>query len=284
MRADLRTIVVFLDATPSGERRAAHAAAFAQRWGAHLVGVHVVFAGVRLDPSMSNARGSKAIQHVFAYKQQLDEEAEASGARLGERFRSLCERLGVSGEHRAIARGKSEAEAILHSLHSDLVVVGHPAHGLPDGMSPESLLLSSRMPLLIVPDAWEGDTIGDRVLIGWNATPEARRAVSDSMSFLVAAKSVTVLVVDPARSQHHGDEPGADIALHLARHGVQVEVVQTESGGSPIAEVILGQAARIGADLLVVGAYSHARLKQLLLGGATRTLLTRTPVPVLISR
>jgi nucleotide-binding universal stress UspA family protein len=285
MLVDPKTITVFLDASPSGRNRAAHAAALAQRSDAHLVGVHVVFAGVTLDPSMSYARGREAIDQVITCERRLDAAAEATAALVGENFRSLCARMNVPAEFRSIGRGRTAGEAILNSLHSDLVVVGHPEpHGLPDDMLPETILLASGVPLLIVPNSWHGQTIGDKIRIGWNASREARRAISDAMTFLVAAKSVTVLAVDPLGSRRHGEEPGADIALHLARHGAHVEVEQVTSHSSPIARIILGYAQQSASDLLVFGAYSHARLKELLFGGATRTLLAQMPVPVLVSR
>jgi nucleotide-binding universal stress UspA family protein len=284
MPIDPKTVTVFLDASPSGKRRAAHAAALAQRWGAHLVGVHVVFAGVSVPPSMCYARGHEAIEQVIIDVGDLDVVAEAASVLVGKHFRALCARLNVPGEFRPIRRGSAAEEAILSSLHSDLVVVGHPEpHGLPDDMAPERILLASGVPLLIVPNAWGGETIGDKVLIGWNATREARRAVSDAMTFLVAAASVTVLVIDRSGSRY-GESPGEDIARYLVRHGAQVEVAEVASHGSPIAQVILGYAVQSASDLLVVGAYSHARLRELLLGGATRTLLACMPVPVLISR
>lgn len=285
MPIDPKTITVFLDASPSGLRRASHAATLAQRWGSHIVGVHVVFAGVTLPPAMSYAIGHAAIHGVFAYEQRLEAAAEAAAAVVGEHFRSLCFRLDVRGEFRPIGRGKEAEEAILNSLYSDLVVVGHPEpHGLPDEMSPERMLLASGVPLLILPNAWEGETVGDKILIGWNASRAARRAVSDSMIFLAAAKSVTVLVIDPIGRSRHGEEPGADIALHLARHGAYVHVERITANGVSTAQIILRYAVQSASDLLVVGAYSHARLRELLLGGATRTLLTQMPVPVLISR
>ena len=285
MSIDPKTIAVFLDASPSGKKRASHAAAMAQRWGARLVGVHVVFAGVTPHPSTSFVRGGEAIRRVIACEEQRGADADAAAALVGAHFRALCVRANVPGEFRPIGRGKTAEEAILNSLHSDLVVVGHPEpNGLPDDMPPERILLASGVPLLIVPNAWHGETIGERILIGWNASREARRAISDAMTFLVAAKSVTVLVIDPVGRHRHGEEPGADIALHLARHGAQVDVDRVISNGAPIARVILGYAEQSGSDLLVVGAYSHARLREILLGGATRTLLARMPVPVLISR
>src|SRR5205814_1741450 len=114
-----KTVTVFLDASPSGEKRAARAAVLAQRWGAHLVGVHMVFAGVRLHPSMLYARGLVAIERAIDHRQQLDADAEAAAAVLRERFRALCARLDISGEFRPIGRGRPAEEAICNSLHSD---------------------------------------------------------------------------------------------------------------------------------------------------------------------
>lgn len=282
MPIEPKTITVFLDGSSSGQKRTAHAAALAQRWGAHLVGVHLVFADAALPLSISYARGQDAIRQVIV---QLDASAEAAAVIVKAQFQALCTRLNVPGEFRRIGREESAEAAVVNSLHSDLVVVGHPEpHGLPTDMSAEKLLLASGVPLLVVPNAWEGETIGDRILVGWNASREARRAISDAMSFLVAAKSVTVLIIDPAGRQRHSAEPGADIGTHLARHGAHVDIVRINSQGYPIAEVILRNAMMLASDLLVVGAYSHARLKELLLGGVTRTLLAQMPVPVLISR
>jgi nucleotide-binding universal stress UspA family protein len=96
---------------------------------------------------------------------------------------------------------------------------------------------------------------------------------------------VTVLVVDPAaRADRYGEEPGADIALYLARHGVHVDVEQATANGSPIGEVILSRAVDRGMDLIVIGAYSHARWAETIFGGVTRTPLMQMPVPVLVSR
>jgi nucleotide-binding universal stress UspA family protein len=104
------------------------------------------------------------------------------------------------------------------------------------------------------------------------------------MTFLVAAQAVTVLLVDPSNRHRHGEEPGADIALQLARHGANVNVDRVKSNGCSIAQVVLSYAMQNRSDLLVFGAYSHARLRERLLGGTTRSLLAQMPVPVLVSR
>jgi nucleotide-binding universal stress UspA family protein len=280
-----KTITVFLDASPSGRKRVVHAATLAQRWGAHLVGVNVVFAGISLPASMSFARGGLAFKQVAAYKRQLDSDAEDSAIEVDVHFRSVCSKLGVSGKLHQIGRINTAAEAIHCAFPSDLVIVGHPEpHGLPDELSVEKLLLASGAPILIVPNAWEGATIGNKVLIGWNASREARRAVADAMGFLVTAESVTVLVIHPSEESEPDEDEASDIAEWLRRHGAHVDLAQLPSQGFMIPAVLLSFADHTSSDLLVIGAYSRARLKERLLGGTTRTLLTHTPMPTLMSR
>jgi nucleotide-binding universal stress UspA family protein len=280
-----KTIAVFLDASSSGKKRATHAGSLAQRWGAHLVGVNVVVGEVALPASMSYARGSQALRQVTAYKRRLASDAAAATARVNEHFRALCAELRVSGELRLIGQTNSVKEAVRIAFHSDLVVVGHPEpNGLSGDLSVEKLLLASGTPTLIVPNAWEGESIGTNVLIGWNATREARRAVTDAMVFLVAAKSVTVLVIDAHERYQTDKDRGSEIALRLDRHGAHVDLERMVSRGFSIPAVLLGYAEQSASDLLVVGAYSRARFKELLLGGTTRTLLMHTSMPTFMSR
>jgi nucleotide-binding universal stress UspA family protein len=105
------------------------------------------------------------------------------------------------------------------------------------------------------------------------------------MPLLVRAAAVEVLVIDPeGRGTGHGPEPGADIARYLARHRAHVDVRRLSSGGEDVGRVLLSHAAAFGADLLVMGAYGHARLNELIFGGVTRTVLHEANLPVLMSR
>jgi nucleotide-binding universal stress UspA family protein len=285
MTVEPKTITVFLDASPSGERRAAKAAALARRWHAHLVGAYVVFNGVVPHPSLAYARSEKAIAGVVAHERRIDDACECTTAEVGAWFRALCADFGVNAEFRPIDRANTAEVAIINSLHSDLIVIGHPApSGLPDDMTAQKVLLASGVPLLIVPNGWRGETIGERVMIGWNASPEARRAVSDAMSLLTEATSVTALIVDPEGCKWLGEQAGCDLCDRLGRHGAKVAVEQVASRGRPVAKVILDRAVEDGCDLIVVGARNPAHLREILFGNATRTLLTKTPVPVLVSR
>ncbi len=279
----LKNIEVFIDATPEGEKRADYAATLAHQCGAHLAGIHVVSAGRPEHRTDSFAVGEKAIRSSLA-RQETSDAALATTVR--QRFEAISAKRDVSAEFRVIRRGGPNEDLILCSLHSDLVVIGQrELHELSGYSSPERLLLASGAPILVVPSGWKSEPIGKKILVGWNASREARCAVSDALPFLVAAQSVTLLVVDSSeRVDRHGEEPGADIALYLARHGAHVDVEQVSSRGSPVADIILSYAADHGMDLIVIGAYSRARSVEVLFGGVTRTLLTQAPVPVLISR
>src|ERR1700731_4894342 len=279
----LKNIGVFVDATPEGEKRIDYAATLAHQCGAPLAGIHVVSAVRPEYRSDYYVIGEKAIRALLAERKTADEAATSNVRR---RFEAISEKRDLSAEFRVIRRGGPDEDLILGSLHSDLVVIGQrELRELPGYLSPERLLLASGAPILVVPSGWKSESIGKNVLVGWNASREARRAVSDALPFLVAAGSVTLLVVDSnERAGRHGEEPSADIALYLARHGVHVEVAQLSSRGSPVADTILSYARDHGSDLIVIGAYSHARSVETVFGGVTRSLLREAPVPVLMSR
>jgi nucleotide-binding universal stress UspA family protein len=278
-----KNIAVFVDATPEGEKRVGYAATLAQQCGAHLAGIHVVSAsrpGHRTDYFVV---GEKATRALVAWQKAADEAVTATVRR---RFEAISAKCDLSAEFRVIRRDGPNEDLILSSLHSDLVVIGQrELHELPGYWSPERLLLASGAPILVVSSDWKSEPASKKILVGWNASREARRAIADALPFLLAAPSVTVLVVDSQeRADRHGEEPGADIALYLARHGAHVEVEQVSSRGSPVADIILSYAADHGVDLIVIGAYSHARSVETVFGGVTRTLLKRAPIPVLMSR
>jgi nucleotide-binding universal stress UspA family protein len=138
--------------------------------------------------------------------------------------------------------------------------------------------------VLFHPYAGDFPTVGKRVLIAWDAGREAARAASDALPLLRRADAVEVAVFDPQRARrNHGAQPGADIALFLARHGVKVSVHTQSGAGYDVGAQILSRAADTSADLIVMGAYGHARVRELVLGGVTRTVLEAMTVPVLMS-
>ena len=148
----------------------------------------------------------------------------------------------------------------------------------------DAILLSVGRPVLVLPYAGDAAVKADNVLVCWDAGREAARAVTDALPLLRRAKRVTVLSVDSrASAGGHGEQPGADIALYLSRHGIKAEAARTTSGGIDPGSVILSRAFDYGADLIVMGAYGHSRLRELVLGGATREIFRSMTVPVFLS-
>jgi nucleotide-binding universal stress UspA family protein len=173
----------------------------------------------------------------------------------------------------------------MHARYADLVVIGQsdPANDSGTALDfPERMVLSSGRPVLILPNIGSFPTIGKRVLIAWNASHEATRAVTDAIPLLRLADNVNVMAINPEHGVH-GSVPGAEIALYLARHGVHIEVKTDHGAGIDVGNEILSRAADFAADLIVMGGYGHSRLKEWVLGGATRTLLESMTVPVLMS-
>ena len=213
-------------------------------------------------------------------------EALASAGTVEAAFNDTLRREGLPGEWR-LAEGITAELVALHARYADLAVIGQadPAAGAaPDAGVLSAAIFESGRPVLVVPYAGSFATVGERVLVGWNAGREATRAVHDALPLLAKANSVTITAVNPRVGLGaHGEEPGADIARHLARHGVMVAVEHTVAPEIGASDILLNRASELSADLLVVGAYGHSRLREFLLGGVTRSLLREMTVPVLLS-
>ena len=259
-----------------------YAARLAHRDNAHLIGIFSLGSIPIEHPADSYALGKEAVRSVI---DRIQAEREQAAVRAGRRLADLARRHDVISELRVTGGSNAEDEAALQALHCDLVIVGHPKPpSLPDRWRPERLLYAAGVPVLIIPELVRSDAIGKHVLVAWNASREARRAVADAMPFIANAKRVTVLVMDADKKPgRHGEEPGADVALYLARHGAKVEVVQASSLEGGVAKGILLHAASHGDDLIVIGAYSHARSTERIFGGVTRTMLAQVRTPLLIS-
>ena len=276
-----KDIAVFLDDSSKGETIGRHAAALARRHKSHLVGVYSLSHSA-VQPAESFARGAEAIRSVSARRHAAD---EAQAVIAAQNFAALSKEFGISSEFRIVWRDEAD-DGALRALHCDLIIAAHPQPGeLPQSWSAEGLLLATGTPVLLIPESWSGDTIGETVLIGWNRSREARRAVNDAMPFITAAKKIVIVTVDSDRdASHFGSSPGIHLVEHLARHDAHAVIEEVSSDGLSIAGAILAQAIHQAADLLVIGAYSHPRTKEILFGGVTRSLIADTHLPMLISR
>ena len=179
--------------------------------------------------------------------------------------------------------------AALHARHADVALLGGVQGLAADDAAAvrrmfAELLFQSGRPLLAIPPQHPCEWPVRHAVVAWQPTREAARALHDALPLLAQAASVDVLMVDPQpRSGGHGELPGADIGAHLARHGLQVNVVARERGRDSVATALLRNAAETGAGLLVAGGFGHSRLREWVLGGTTRELLDALHLPVLFS-
>lgn len=273
-----KTILVHLDTDKRVTERIDLAIRLADTFDSHLVGLFALSAP-RI-PSYALAEAGPVVVEVEArHRAEAARNAEAM-------FKSETARHGRSAEWRATQRD-ALAAATLSARYADLVVIGQHEPGNSSGVTPdfaEELVLSAGRPVLLVPYAGHFAQVGRRILVAWNAGQEAARAVTDALPLLTRASTVQVVAFNPAEAgADHGDIPGADIGLVLARHGVKVSVAQQQSEEVDIGNQLLSRAADVEADLIVMGAYGHSRVRELVLGGVTRTLLDTMTVPVLMS-
>ncbi len=209
----------------------------------------------------------------------------ATAAAAGEAACQRLRRAGVEAELRVVESLLQwpEETAALHACHADLAILGRSEDSrFPIAFS--ALLLDSGRPVLVVPEGTKLMVPPRRVVLAWQPRREAARAIHDALPLLPRDARVDVLMVDPDIGETApGDAPGADIAAHLARHGAQVLVVSQARAGRSTGTVIVDHAAAAHAELIVMGGYGHSRWREQVLGGATRTVLEQSTVPVLFA-
>lgn len=274
-----KTILVHCDASRSVGGRLAVAAEVAQKFEARLVGLHA------REPfeAVSYVDGGMAFAPLMeAYEAGRDAAEKTAHAAYDKAIKGRS----VASEWRVTEAFSDDALAV-NARYADLLVVGQadPEDAAGSrGDLPEAMAFATGRPVLVVPKIGALSPVGKTVMVCWNASRESARATADALPFLQAAETVIVLVIDPEVSADgHGQEPGADVALWLARHGVNVTVQRDVAANTKVGEIILSRAADCGADLIVMGVYGHSRLREFILGGASRTLLGSMTVPVLMS-
>lgn len=270
----MQDLLVHVGDKKDSEHTVDAALALAERCDAHLIGL-----GVELPLEMPGYAAIRVPQSVFEIMQNREREriAEARGM-----FEVKAKKIGRSErcEWRT-DRGDPTQVVETHGRYADLVVVSQRqphAEEMRLNDLAEDLMLGTGRPVLIVPYATTGKPLGKRVLVAWDASREAARAVADAMPILEIADSVEVFVANGA-----GAVQETDIAAHLARHSLNVEVYTTETGETPIGEALLNHVSDSGADLIVMGGYGHSRFRESVFGGVTRHILEHMTVPVLMS-
>ena len=252
----------------------------ADTFEAHVSGLHIIN-GVNYYGGAELYTPSSVYEiQVEAFKEQAE--------KVRDTFEAVAERFSVP--HDWQCDGELHADAIRH-LHAmarstDLLVVAHD--GIDDldlGWDlPSSTAIECGRPVLAIPSGYKANAVGQRVLVAWNGSREATRAVFDSMPFLLKAADVKLLTVEEDGSrQTRGFSPAEEIAVVLARHGVRPEVVVAPASSRGVADTVLAKIRAYDADLLVMGCYGHSRYREFVFGGATHGILTSMTVPTLLS-
>ncbi|MDC8755994.1 universal stress protein [Janthinobacterium fluminis] len=274
-----KTILVHVDQSHQTATRIDLALQLAAADGAHLIGA----ASTGISAFLHQHVGDAGAPSLAPYLDILRQRADAALAQFEQQVRRAN---ATSFELRRIDDEAAPGISLSASF-CDLAILGQTDPGQANQLLgpdfPEYVAIHSGCPVLIVPYAGAFASVGAHVLVGWNGSLEARRAVRDALPLLRRARTVELAVFNPRQQDDaHGQQAGADIALHLARHGVAVSV-REEAGNGDVGEALLSLAADSGADLLVMGCYGHARLREVLLGGTTRTVLQAMTVPVLMA-
>jgi len=282
MSTMFKTVAVHVNESTHALERVKLAARWAAAFDAHLVGVAAT--GLPASFYLGGMSGEGAAI-VPTYLDVLKDRAETALSMA----ESVANQVGVRSFERRLMEEEAGVALALQARYSDLVIIGQDD---PDDSTlaqapaiADYVVLNSARPVMIVPYAGHFPTLGERILVGWDGSAESARAVHGALPLLQRAHVVQVAVFDAkVGGNAHGEEPGADIATFLARHGVKVEVSRHVAGKNiDIGNAILSQAADSNADLLVMGGYGHSRFREVILGGVTRTILRSMTTPVFIS-
>jgi nucleotide-binding universal stress UspA family protein len=277
----IKTIAVSLNDVDNLDHLLPTAVAMAVAHDAHLSGVYVI-------PSVEVYAAYSGMAMAEVVDTQRKRYLEMSDGVRGKFARAL-DANGLQGEFHqldaisvTIAREFCEAARV-----ADVAVIAQvdsENHGGVEGEFAGTVAMDLGRPVVIVPRGRSFDPVGSKVVIGWNGTREAARACFDALPMLQAGADITLVWVDPQKNAREaGNVPGTEMASALARHGFKVTAEPMPTANGDAGEALLTKANDIGADLLVMGAYGHSRLRQFVFGGASETVLSGAPLPVLMS-
>ena len=273
-----RYIIVHLDATAADEIRLGHAEAIATRFGAHLMGVYT-----NMLPEAITYSAEIGAAAIFEMEQRLRQQGAARAKILTERLA----RLEVASELRKIEELPQflRAAVVREARCADLFVASCPRDGDDRQWTSmiESVLFEGGHGVYLIPPGAPARDAIRKIVVGWVDGREAARAIVEAMPFLRAATEVHVVSVKEFASETAALASLSDIARHLARHGVATSISVEPAFERSIAGALVDLAHRVSADLIVTGAYGHSRLREWLMGGATRELLEKSDIPLLMA-
>ncbi len=274
----VKDIVVNLSVGPEGGPAGDYAVSVASALEAHLTGIAFLY-----DPIVPVSAAGYIPAEVIE-TQQADNEAAAKAAI--DRFAAATKRNALSAEPLTLSASLAGAGDQFGRIarRFDLAIVGQaePASNSVEEIIAEAALFESGRPLILVPYIQKAPLKLDNVMVCWDGSKAAARAIADAMSLLTKAGSVEVVIITNERGKQHEIE-GADMGQHLARHGLKVDVNRIPGGGIDTADALLSHAADSGADFMVMGGYGHSRLREFILGGVTHSIFRSMTVPALLS-
>lgn len=286
--AEIRSILVHVDETAFCPARLAFAGELAARFDAALAALYLA-PDVVIDPAAPG-------EATEGWAALVDARVAEARRRAEENFAAFRRhRHDVAWQAMDMAAVKAAGGLVpalaTQARGADLVIVGQSGPGEErsgnPGTIPEELVAIAGRPVLAVPRAGHCPAEGKRVVVAWNDSREAARALADALPFLRRAERVCVITIGDSRPPA-GDRPASMDALDLplawlSRHGITADGEIMRAEPAEIPDILLARAALLDADLLVMGAYGHGRIREMLLGGVTREVLARLPLPVLLA-
>jgi nucleotide-binding universal stress UspA family protein len=254
------------------------AISLAETFDAHVLGVAFAYDPIFLGSDM----GGFPPEFIDSQRAESDKKSRMAVAR----FELTAKRAGLTAESRTFSDSIPGASGRFARMtrRFDLAVVGQPEREklMPEESVNEAVLFESGRPVIVIPYIQKQGLKLDRVMVCWDGSRAATRAIADAMPLLQKAKQVDIVMVATHRAK--SDEiPGADLGQHLARHGLKVDVKSMVSPDINVASTVLSYAADSSADMIVMGGYGHSRLREFVLGGVTRGILSAMTVPTLMS-
>ncbi|TCM85753.1 universal stress protein [Rhodovulum steppense] len=275
-----KTILTIITDTDIAHSALESAITLANREDAHL---DILCLGVDRTQTGYYYAGTNAfIQQETLHKAQEDSAAIETAVK---------DRLGREGIAWATEAAVAQIAGLSHLVaqrarYSDLVVMPRPygeRRGIEDEAATEAVLFDGHAPLLIMPEDADAAVIGQKIVIAWNQSHEAMAAIKQAMPLMQAAELVNIAIVDPPKHASDRSDPGGALSQMLSRHGVRAEISVLAKTMPRISDVLQRHVQDIEADMMVMGAYGHSRFREAILGGATRDMLERTGVPILMA-
>jgi len=275
-----KSILVHVDQTAQSRERVRLAAAIAEDEQAHLIGTamtgisHLVF-----EEGAFNQHDPAFDHHLKKLRTYADQSLES--------FTKIVKETRVTSVETRLMDDDAVAGMTQQARYADLVVVGQfdPACGVPGVMAdfPESVVMNSVRPVLIMPHTRTFNALPTKIAVAWDASMTATRAIMTAVPLLKRSSRTDVVIFNPTvNPETHGEQPGADIALYLSRHGISVNVICRDTRVNE-GEALLSYCADETMDLIVMGGYGHTRFREMVLGGATREILLSMTIPVLMT-